>query len=699
MMGRRRAGIKVYRAETDVRKRDRGSLSLFVLQSAALSILMALWWNAFLSVFRLPLDRVWLYGVTAAAVVLLGAADRRFGAAGMIAGIAAAGILLWYSRDTLMRLCEWIVQNQEVMFSEQAAGQRAYSYVAVLVSVPVLEILLLIQRTGRGRALAGLIICAPFLAAACVGWFQTVLPSWLLILGAVLYFASSAAGAGRTGSGLFLWRNAVFAVAACTVLAVLSYRAGTLLDTGREAEGSLYYQARGMLTAGIVDRIQDLTVKMTGEEPAPDDHQADTAVPEELSGGMQDDADDMQQEQIPDAADPDGLLPLDGEWQDGDDDGGSFEGPSLQSRQTTDLGRIARFTPASDGVSVLVLEEKPESTVYFAENVGIVYSDDAWEMTGVWSSSYDPEAARHKCISYPEELTDTLSVLCSGMTGGTLDEVSRGISRELQQRAVYDTEPGAPPAGEEFLHYFLFENHKGFCVHFATAATLMYRYCGYTARYAEGYAIPASAFREKEDGQYEAQITGNMGHAWCQVYDEQTGEWTDMEHTPSAPEDMTGRPPAASADYRKSVGERVVTEVLPVLGVVCLTAGVCAGIFFAQAAVRSARREQRFRRKKDGAGIRAMYEAVIKTAKSQGEKISDPLDGRMAERLYELYPELGEEEWRWMYSRVMQSLFYHLDDETRDWEMARRLYARFRKAALGQMSRGKRWRYRYVRCL
>ena len=255
MMGRRRAGIKVYRAETDVRKRDRGSLSLFVLQSAALSILMALWWNAFLSVFRLPLDRVWLYGVTAAAVVLLGAADRRFGAAGMIAGIAAAGILLWYSRDTLMRLCEWIVQNQEVLFSEQAAGQRAYSYVAVLVSVPVLEILLLIQRTGRGRALAGLIICAPFLAAAyvaCVGWFQTVLPSWLLILGAVLYFASSAAGAGRTGSGLFLWRNAILAVAACTVLAVLSYRAGTLLDTGREAEGSLYYQARG-----IRDRGQD----------------------------------------------------------------------------------------------------------------------------------------------------------------------------------------------------------------------------------------------------------------------------------------------------------------------------------------------------------------------------------------------------------------------------------------------------------
>ena len=698
MMGRRRAGIKVYRTEAEVRKRDRGSLSLFVLQSAALSILMALWWNAFLSVFRLPLDRVWLYSVTAAAVVLLGIVSRRFGAAGMIAGIAAAGILLWYSRETLMRLCEWIVQNQEVMFSEQAAGQRAYSYVAVLVSVPVLEILLLIQRTGRGRALAGLIICAPFLAAACAGWFQTVLPSWLLILGAVLYFASSAAGAGRTGRGLFLWRNAILAMAVCTVLAVLSYRAGTFLDTGREAEGSLYYQARGMLTAGIVDRIQNLTMKMTGEEqdiPESDEASDETNAPDPDETLSEDtEAETAGEDRLPDTSGVDGF-PDSGS----DGEAGLFENPSAAPSGTTDLGQIGRFEPSPYGVSVLVLEEKPESTVDCAESFGIGYSDNPWEMRGAWASVDDPEAEAKECGSYPGELEDTLSVLCSGLAGKGADEVSRGISRELQQRAVYDTEPGAPPAGEEFLHFFLFENHKGFCVHFATAATLMYRYCGYTARYAEGYAIPVSAFREKEDGQYEAQITGNMGHAWCQVYNEQTGEWTDMEHTPSAPEDMTGRPPAASADYRKSVGERVVTEVLPVLGMVCLAAGVCAGIFFAQAAVRSARREQRFRRKKDGAGIRAMYEAVIKTAKFQGEKISDPLDGRMAERLYELYPELGEEEWRWLYSRVMQSLFYHLDDETRDWETTRRLYARFRKAARGQMSRGKRWRYRYVRCL
>ena len=169
MMGRRRSGIKVYTG-SDVRKRDRGSLSLFVLQSVVLSILLTLWWNAFLSVFRLPFDTVWLYGIMAVVVILLGALNRRFGAAAVIAGIAAAAVLLWYSRDAVIQLYVWTVENYETLFSVQTAGDWMFSYVAVLVSVPVLELLLWVQHTGKGKGLAGVIICAPFIAAAWAGW-------------------------------------------------------------------------------------------------------------------------------------------------------------------------------------------------------------------------------------------------------------------------------------------------------------------------------------------------------------------------------------------------------------------------------------------------------------------------------------------------------------------------------------------------
>ena len=94
-----------------------------------------------------------------------------------------------------------------------------------------------------------------------------------------------------------------------------------------------------------------------------------------------------------------------------------------------------------------------------------------------------------------------------------------------------------------------------------------------------------------------------------------------------------------------------------------------------------------------------MYAAVIKTAAFQGEEIKEPLQEELAEQLYKAYPELGEKEWKWMYTCVMKSMFYHLDNEKKDWVKMRELYTRFRKAALRSMSRGQRWRYRYVRCL
>ena len=690
MMARRRSGIKVYRAEAGKTKRDRESLSLFALQSAALIILMVFWWNAFLSVFRLPFDVRRLYAGTAGAVLLLGVLNRYRGAAAAAAGMIPAALLLWMGRDVAVQLYEWILQNQDALFSGQPAGSRSFSGIAVLVSVPFLELLLWIQRTGRGKVLAGLFICAPFIAAACAGWFQESVPSWLLVFGAVLYFASSVPGAGRVKKGIFIWGNAALAVIACAAAALISYRAGLVLDAGRAAEDSFYYQMRDTITEEVIGGIEDALADLTGTEqnteaPVSAENDTDPLLPEEPEAW------DQEEETEEPYREEEAEAPYREET--------TFEQSHGEDYGTTDLGRIAGFDPATGEILTLVLEEKPQSTVYYAESYGIRYSDDTWNMRATWFFDEDPERNMEECTAWPEELADTLAELCEGRDRGSVDEAGRMISRELQSRAVYDTSPGAPPEGEEFLHYFLFENHKGFCVHFATAATLMYRYCGYAARYAEGYAVPASAFQETSSGQYEAKITGDMGHAWCQVYREETGEWTDMEHTPPAPENVSGQPPAASDVYEKTVADSLIYDVLPVLGAVCLAAGLCAAVFFGQAALRSARREQKFRKKKGGEGIREMYAAVIKTAKFQGEKIREPLCEDAARRLFELYPGPGEESWEWLYDCVMKSLFYNLDDEKGDWAKARDIYAGFRKAALGQMSRGQRWRYRYVRCL
>jgi protein-glutamine gamma-glutamyltransferase len=61
----------------------------------------------------------------------------------------------------------------------------------------------------------------------------------------------------------------------------------------------------------------------------------------------------------------------------------------------------------------------------------------------------------------------------------------------LKDNVEYSLEPGKTPWSKDFVEYFLYENKKGYCAHFASAATLMLRAMGVPARYVEGYAVSA----------------------------------------------------------------------------------------------------------------------------------------------------------------------------------------------------------------
>ena len=64
-----------------------------------------------------------------------------------------------------------------------------------------------------------------------------------------------------------------------------------------------------------------------------------------------------------------------------------------------------------------------------------------------------------------------------------------------------------------------------------------------------GYAIPASAFHRQEDGSYLAEVTGDMGHAWCEVYSD--SQWILKEHTlPYYGTRPTPGTPAAASEKR-----------------------------------------------------------------------------------------------------------------------------------------------------
>lgn len=76
----------------------------------------------------------------------------------------------------------------------------------------------------------------------------------------------------------------------------------------------------------------------------------------------------------------------------------------------------------------------------------------------------------------------------------------------------------------DFIVELLDENKQGYSVHYATVATMMFRYYGIPARYVEGY-------RRAATGVSETSLCAKNAHAWVEIYRYGMG-WVPIEVTP-----------------------------------------------------------------------------------------------------------------------------------------------------------------------
>lgn len=120
-----------------------------------------------------------------------------------------------------------------------------------------------------------------------------------------------------------------------------------------------------------------------------------------------------------------------------------------------------------------------------------------------------------------------------GIRDGSIYNCAWDIMRFLDRRAEYDLEAESNPPQEDFVEYFLFQSHRGYCVHFASAGVLALRYFGIPARYVTGYMLSPWDFKRQQDGTYTAAVTGKQAHAWAEVYLDGAG-WVPVEMTPGA---------------------------------------------------------------------------------------------------------------------------------------------------------------------
>lgn len=156
----------------------------------------------------------------------------------------------------------------------------------------------------------------------------------------------------------------------------------------------------------------------------------------------------------------------------------------------------------------------------------------------------------------PETLLPRLTSLCRGRSFRSPDEVTAFILSVLQSEASYTLTPGRAPLNEDIVEYFLFDSHEGYCVHFASAAALMYRLCGVPARYASGYMLQPSDFTRQEDGTWQTEVTDESAHAWTEIFLEDYG-WVPVDMTPSS----DGQANVAYPGMDSALLEEMVTAV------------------------------------------------------------------------------------------------------------------------------------------
>jgi hypothetical protein len=109
--------------------------------------------------------------------------------------------------------------------------------------------------------------------------------------------------------------------------------------------------------------------------------------------------------------------------------------------------------------------------------------------------------------------------------------LAKVVEKHLKEQYGYSTKVQDGPCSLA-LERFLFEEKKGYCLHFASAFVVILRHLGIPSRLVEG-------FRTQLDAQGRGLIRGTDAHAWAEAYI--GGLWLRFDPTPST---------AATGDFR-----------------------------------------------------------------------------------------------------------------------------------------------------
>lgn len=315
-----------------------------------------------------------------------------------------------------------------------------------------------------------------------------------------------------------------------------------------------------------------------------------------------------------------------------------------------------------------------------------------------------PSFAYSKYTSWKGDFLPRLEEACAAYYPEDLEDLCRHIKDFLKQHASYNIAVGKFPEDVDFAEYFLFEKHEGYCVHFATAATLLFRMYGIPARYVTGYVVPAREFR-REGEKYSAWVKDSRAHAWTEIFVNDRG-WVPVEVTPGYTQmdtdiQMTERQteqenrketsaPERSRDQKERENEK---EKIPAWAIGVLLA-VAAGILGL-----SGRRRWILRRREEQ-GAREVFYDVCSVLRFAGfSENEDCQEEIFAERALARFPWLEREEFQRLIDLAVRANFSKGSVTEAENLFARKMYRKISREVYRELGIWKkavfRWWYVY----
>lgn len=250
----------------------------------------------------------------------------------------------------------------------------------------------------------------------------------------------------------------------------------------------------------------------------------------------------------------------------------------------TDTDQLENVTYEQDLFVAPVKRKKKYSTVFYYRNLSANIDTDNLEKPQIESYDFYEKEYRDYVYDFytrlPAEGLRRLKQEFGGDTysGLSMNDKIRNVISYLDDNTSYSLTPGKLPEGKDYVEYFLYENKKGYCAHYATAAVLMLRAMGIPARYVEGYAVgPSDVIRNTVSSSMEdipafqvnnptvnvmVSVKDYNAHAWVEVYFDGYG-WVPIDPTPGSNIGYSGWDERESSAYTTPVPTKAPATPTP----------------------------------------------------------------------------------------------------------------------------------------